>query len=486
MTATFVFPHQLYEQSAAVDAAEQVFLIESDLYFSQYRFHQQKILLHRASMKFYEDYLQSKGKQVHYITFQEQLSTVVAKAKNLGVQIIHYTATNDFLLEKRLQRYAQQHEIALIQYESPNFLNSAQEILQALKEDKKYFLTSFYIKQRKKLGILLDKDGKPEGNQWTFDTENRKKLPKNIILPKNLQLTENQWVKAGKTYVQAHFGHHYGQLSPFNYPTTYAETQQVLENFLATKLHLFGDYEDAIARHEVFLFHSVLTPALNIGLLTPQDILEKTLAYAQTHAVSLNSLEGFIRQLIGWREFVRGVYLAEGVRQRNTNFWQFQRPLPEPFWQGTTGLLPFDTLVRKLERHAYSHHIERLMVAGSLFLLCEFRPDDVYRWFMEWYIDAYDWVMVPNVYGMSLYADGGLITTKPYLCGSNYILKMSDFPKGDWCRVWDGLYWRFIWQHQDFFKQSPRMSMMANLVNKMDKKVLAEHLKVANVFLESL
>ena len=248
----------------------------------------------------------------------------------------------------------------------------------------------------------------------------------------------------------------------------------------------FGAYEDAIVKNESILFHSVLTPALNVGLLTPQQIIDKTFELHKKLNFPLNSLEGFIRQIIGWREFMRAIYLRESVKQRTKNAMGFTRKIPKSFYDGTTGIEPIDQTIKKILETGYCHHIERLMVLGNFMQVCEFDPDEVYRWFMELFIDAYDWVMVPNIYGMSQYADGGMMTTKPYVSGSNYILKMSDYTKGPWCEVWDGLYWRYIDQHQELFAKNPRMSMIVNLVKKMEPQKLKTHRHKAEQFLSSL
>ena len=227
----------------------------------------------------------------------------------------------------------------------------------------------------------------------------------------------------------------------------------------------------------------MLTPALNIGLLSSQQIINAAMERADD--VPLNSLEGFVRQIIGWREYMRGVYRIHGRQQRNGNFWQHTQPMPGSFYDGTTGIEPVDTVIHRVLKHAYCHHIERLMILGNFMLLCEIDPNAIYQWFMELYIDAYDWVMLPNVYGMSQHADGGLITTKPYISGSSYVLKMSRFRKGNWCPIWDALYWRFIHKHQEFFAANPRMSVMTAQCRKMGTKLDA-HLKTAETFLEPL
>ena len=264
---------------------------------------------------------------------------------------------------------------------------------------------------------------------------------------------------------------------------THEEAAKWLGDFLDERLALFGDFEDAISKEEAFLFHGVLTPMLNIGLLTPDQIIDQVVAKCDD--VSLNSLEGFLRQVMGWREFIRLVYVHAGSRQRTTNAWSLSRSLPDSFYTGSTGIVPFDQSIQRTLKYAYCHHIERLMVLGNFMLLCDIDPNSVYRWFMELFIDAYDWVMVPNVYGMSQHADGGLMTTKPYISGSSYILKMSDYAKGDWCAVWDALYWRFIDREREFFSGNPRMRVMVGQLDRMGSK-LDHHREVAERFLEKL
>jgi deoxyribodipyrimidine photolyase-related protein len=275
------------------------------------------------------------------------------------------------------------------------------------------------------------------------------------------------------------------------YPVDHAGAERWLRDFIAVRLPAFGDYEDAISQRHTQLFHSVLTPMLNIGLLTPKQVYEAALERAGSRpdgdsgAVPLNSLEGFVRQVIGWREYVRLVYRWRGRRQRTRNFWSLDRSMPAAFYDGSTGIEPVDHVIRQVLRTGYCHHIERLMILGNFLLLCDVSPDAVYQWFMELFIDAYDWVMVPNVYGMSQFADGGLMTTKPYISGSAYVLKMSDFAKGPWCPVWDALYWRFIDRQSEFFRSNPRMAVMVKMKEKLGAK-LAEHHRVADRFLARL
>jgi deoxyribodipyrimidine photolyase-related protein len=274
------------------------------------------------------------------------------------------------------------------------------------------------------------------------------------------------------------------------YPTNHAEAELWLTQFLEQRLVHFGEYEDAFSKdpNQHFLFHSVLSPLLNVGLLSPKQIIDQTLEYANNHEIPLNSLEGFIRQILGWREFIRVIYKREGSFQRNSNFWNFSRQIPPSFYTGNTGIEPIDNVIQKALKTSYSHHIERLMIVGNFFLLCEFNPNAVYQWFMEMYIDAYDWVMVPNIYGMSQFADGGLMTTKPYFSGSNYIVKMSDYKKGDghWQVIWDALFWRFINRHRTFLQQNPRLGMLIITFDKMPTEKQDLHLSIAEDFLKKL
>jgi deoxyribodipyrimidine photolyase-related protein len=333
----------------------------------------------------------------------------------------------------------------------------------------------------------LETNKKPIGEKWTFDDENRLKYPKGKTPPKTNFLKPNHFNTEAIAYTQKYFSGNYGELNnDFIYPTTFTDSKDWLQIFFQTRFSAFGAYEDAILTNDNFLHHGVLTPMLNTGLLTPQYIVDEALQYASNHEIPLNSLEGFIRQIIGWREFMRAVYELKGNEERTKNYWGFTRKIPASFWNGTTGIEPVDSTIKKVLATGYCHHIERLMVLGNFMLLCEFDPDEVYRWFMELFIDAYDWIMVPNVYGMSQFADGGLMATKPYISGSNYLMKMSDYKKGEWQTVWDGLFWRFMHTHRTFFLKNPRLGMLVRSFDKMDEVKQKAYLNNANQFLNSL
>jgi len=490
MTAvTLIFPNQLFKNHPALPAGNKIYLIEETLFFNQYKFHQQKLVLHRASMKLYADYLSHKKLKTTYIDATNKLSDVrclIAQLKQQKVTAIHFAAVADNWLKKRIVQASTSNKIDLIEYDTPNFLNTMPAVKSYFDKKKTYFQTGFYTEQRKKRNILLDASGGPEGGQWTYDADNRMKFPVKQKVPVINFVKENKAVEEAKLYVAKNFAGNYGSIEKFIYPTDFATAEKWLDDFFKERFEKFGLYEDAIVSKEHFLHHAVISPMLNIGLLQPNEVVTKAISAAVKYNVPLNSLEGFIRQIIGWREFIRIVYEREGSLQRTKNYWGFSRKIPEIFWTGDTGILPIDNVIKKVLQTGYCHHIERLMVMGNFMLLCEFDPDEVYRWFMEFFVDAYDWVMVPNVYGMTQFADGGLMTTKPYISGSNYLLKMSDYQKGEWTTIWDGLFWRFMHVHRNFFLSNPRLGMLVKTFDKMSVEKQQSHLSAAEKYLNSL
>ncbi len=488
--AVLVFPNQLFKNHPALEKSRQVYLVEEWLFFRQYNFHQQKLILHRSGMKFYEDYLKIHKYKVQYIDTKDErndVSKLITFLSQQKITSIHIADSIDYWLTKRVITACEKYAIELTIYRTPSFLNTLEEVAEYFSKKKTYFQTDFYIQQRKQRKLLLEADGKPTGGKWTFDADNRMKFPKKEVVPAvNFPITSSYITEATK-YVQQHFPHNYGGVeAPHFFVATYKEAEEWLDNFLKNRFEKFGIYEDAIVAAENILHHSVLTPMLNTGLLTPQQIIDAVINHVNKYNSPLNSVEGFIRQIIGWREFIRIVYEREGSKQRTSNYWKFKRKIPASFWTGTTGILPIDITIRKVLKTGYCHHIERLMVLGNFMLLCEFDPDEVHRWFMSLFIDAYDWVMVPNVYGMTQFADGGLMTTKPYISGSNYLMKMSDYEKGDWQQVWDGLFWRFMHVHRSFFLQNPRLGMLVGTFDKMSEEKRNSHLANAEKYISSL
>jgi deoxyribodipyrimidine photolyase-related protein len=496
--AVLCFPHQLFKTNPLINKSRDIFLIEDSLFFgdAQYpaNFHKKKLVFHRTTMKYYEEYLSKKNYNVFYLEYNKKyredinngsIPNLFEELKKREIEKINILDPVDWAVEKRITTEALNHDIKIIIEENPGFLCEKSYIRKFFQNKKSYNQTSFYIAQRKRLNILIQ-NGRPKEGKWTFDTENRKKIPKNLEIPKIPKIKPNKYIEEAINYIEQKFPNNPGKIEPFIYPTTHKEAHSWFINFLKERFEFFGPYEDAMKLNDSFLFHSVLSPLLNIGLLTPDYIVKTTLNFAQKSNIPINSLEGFLRQIIGWREFMRAIYVLEGVNQRNSNYWNHKNPIPESFYDGTTNILPVDNVIKRLLNTAYLHHIERLMILSNFMNLCEINPNDIYHWFMELFIDAYDWVMVPNIYGMSLNADGGLSTTKPYISSSNYILKMSDYQKGDWCDIWNGLYWRFIHEHHNKIKKNPRMGIMVNIMKRMDKNKLNMQLEIANNFLNKL
>jgi deoxyribodipyrimidine photolyase-related protein len=485
-----IFPHQLFEYSKLIDACKKIYVIEEYLFFKQYAFHKQKLAFHRASMQFYAAYLLAQNKEVIYIDAQHLESDirhfVAARAQEQCGELCFIDPTDNYLA-RRLNSAAQKHHITLVQHDSPLFMNTHEENQAFFAGKKRMFQTDFYMQQRKKSKILLDGVGKPLGGKWSFDEENRLKYPKDKTPPITHFLAPNAFYQEAINYVNTHFANNPGylQLNTF-YPCTFEESKQWLQDFLVQRFAEFGPYEDSLVSKELVLNHSLISPLLNAGLLSVDKVIATTIKFAEAHSIPLNSLEGFVRQIIGWREFIRAVYEQVGTIERTKNYWGFTRKIPASFYTGTTGIEPIDNSIKKVLNHGYAHHIERLMVLGNFMLLCEFDPDEVYRWFMEMFIDAYDWVMVPNVYGMSQFADGGLMATKPYISGSNYLMKMGDYKKGEWQTIWDGLFWHFMDKQRAFFLQNPRLGMLVRTFDKMAPEKRVQHILTAQKYLDSL
>ena len=472
--ATLIYPHQLFTEHPALSPSRLVYLIEEPLFLTEFPIHTQKLLLHHLSMRAYKKELEANGHTVTYLSIDTLADTscVFSILTEAGHTTLHIVDTTDCYLEKRIVSAAATHNFTLVRYQSPLFILKKDESITLYKDSKK-FMATFYKKIRILKNILLENDGSPVGGKWSFDSENQKKLPRGLSLPEDPICSSSPEIVDAVVWLETFSSERYGEAQVW-LPYTRTGALAYLDTFLHERLVQFGAYEDAIATTHTRLFHSTISPLLNIGLLSPLEVIEAALAIADTKEVPLSSLEGFIRQILGWREFIRASYECDGQVMRTHNFWNHTRKLPNEFWNATTNILPLDTSINHALQFGYNHHIERLMVLGNFMLLRQTHPNEVYRWFMAMYVDAYDWVMVPNVYGMSQFADGGLFATKPYISGSNYLRKMSDYPGGDWEELWTSLYWNFIETHTDFFTKNHRLSIMPRLLEKMspEKKSL--------------
>jgi deoxyribodipyrimidine photolyase-related protein len=453
---------------------DHLFYMAEDYELCTYeKHHKQKILLFLSSMRSYGDKLKSNKYKIEYSkiedndfkkTYFEKLKNIVVKKKIIEISSFE---VEDKFFEKKLKSFFIKSKIKWNIIQSPMFLNSRDEFKSYLDKSKKPFMATFYKEVRRKSGILMGADGTPIGGKWSFDDENRNKLPKDIIVPKLPKISESKHTKTLKPIIEKMFPKHPGGTNDFWLATEIEDVTKLLNFFIKEKSNLFGDYEDAVDQKDNILFHSALSPYLNLGLITPEIIIEKILDFHKKNKIKLNSLEGYIRQIIGWREFMRGIYQNYSDQMETKNFFKQNRKMKSSWYEGNTGLPPLDFAINNAVKHGWSHHIERLMILSNIMNLCEVKPIYVYKWFMEMFVDSSDWVMVPNVYGMGLFSDGGIYATKPYICGSSYILKMMDFKRGDWCNTMDGLYWRFIDRNREFFIKNPRLSMMVYVFDKM-------------------
>ena len=484
-----VLGNQLFDLKYLKDFKHCKIFMAEDLGLCTYeKHHKLKILHYLSSMRSYRDLLVNKGFLVDYYdcenNFSSSYESKLEKSikKNKPNKIWSFEI-EDKPFEKKLIRFFNSINLESEVVQSPMFLNSRDDFKEYLKDKKKPLMANYYKQSRVKFDLLVD-NGKPIGGKWSFDKDNRKKLPQGIKLPKQLEVTETKHTKKLKKFVKESFKDHPGDTDNFWLPTTHKEASLWLDNFLVEKLNLFGDYEDAVSQRDNILFHSALSPLINTGLITPIAIIDKLKNL--NRKVKLNSLEGYVRQVIGWREFMRGIYQNYSIQMEKGNFFNHKRKFKKVWYSGDTGIPPLDHSIRNAIKYGWVHHIERLMILSSLMNLCEIEPKQIYKWFMEMFVDASEWVMVPNVYGMGLFSDGGIFATKPYICGSSYYLKMMDFKKGEWCETVDGLYWRFINKNRKFFSSNPRLNMMVTVYDKMNserkKKILLKAENFINQF----
>lgn len=484
-TIGLIFPHQLFDKHPVLEHTDEVYLVEDSLFFGDkhnpLKFHKQKLVFHRATMQAYKKTLELQGVTVHYIEYQPTL-TITDTIKDIIPANVICVDPTDYLLERRIKRSIPE----LTFLDSPLFINTRQDNRDYLSKGK-LFMQEFYKFQRTRLDILMT-DGKPTGGKWSFDEANRKKIPRSHYseIPIEPPQNNNAFITEAKKYIQEKFPKNYGSLEYFQYAVTREEALEALNIFCDQRLHLFGDYEDAIVKDRSQLYHSILSPYINIGLLSPMEVVEKIMHHAQENDIGLNNTEGIIRQIIGWREFIRMVYEKHGTHMRTGNEWHHTRNLSQNWYKGTTGIDPVDTTISKSLRSAYAHHIERLMIMGNIMFLAEIEPQQIYNWFMELYIDAYDWVMVPNVYGMTQSTQKGLMTTKPYISGSNYIKKMSDYKNGPWSEIWDALYWNMIIKNLDELAANGRMHFVTSRAKKFTPQEKKDHQDKAKEFLKTI
>ena len=477
-----IYPNQLFETKYLpynTDIIDYFIIIEDPLFFSdqerKLNFNLLKLIYQRATMKYYQSYLLSHNKKVRYIAWNKEPNTLFKYIKKkFGVDNELYIIDPiDKLLESRIKIFSKKLKQKIIYHDSPSFLLTNNDLELYIKKFtssndnkskivKKYFQYNFYIWHRKYHNILMDKNNKPIGGKYSYDKYNRNALPKKnfhefVINNKIKYLNKkynNDYYSSAIDYCEKTFKNYYTEnYRPENiylYPITHNDSKKHFREFLKYKLKYFSNYQDAIDFNEVSMFHSVISPQLNNGLLTPLWVLTNITTIINNKL--LKDIEGFVRQL-NWREYSRLLYRYAYNAMTKNNYFHNTRHLNEKWYNGKTGIEPIDKTINMAFQYGYLHHIMRLMIMCNFMNLCMINPNDVYKWFMEFSLDSYDWVMVNNVYSMGLYADGGMTTTKPYISSSNYILKMSNAEKDDfWEIIWNILYYYFIFRNYSKLK----------------------------------
>lgn len=448
----------------------EIFMCEDFGFFSDVKHHKSKIALILCAMRSYRDSLIKEGYKVTYIDFESKFKeSYVSKleghlVKNNIRKIISYEI-EDKHIEKLFSTMSKKLNLDYEVLQTPMFLDSRQSFSEFSQNKEKLLHGNYYKRNRKKFNILLDND-QPIGGKWSFDEMNRLRLPKDYKIPELPLLIDHSDKDKIVKFVNNTFHDHPGDINLIT-PYTHEQAKEWLDVFLKNRFLDFGPYEDAIVENQHFLLHSVLSSSLNLGLITPKYVIQKTIEFCKTNDIPINSTEGFIRQILGWREFIRGVYQNFSKQMIQKNFFNHQRKMKDSWYEGNTGIPPLDDAINGAKKYGFTHHINRLMIISNLMNLSNIHPDEIHRWFMEMFIDSSEWVMVPNVYGMGTYADGGVFSTKPYICGSSYIIRMSNFKKDDWCNIVDGLYWKFIEDNSNFFSKNPRLSLMTRSLNKI-------------------
>ena len=488
--AFIVLGNQLFPLNHIQDFKSCHFFMAEDYDLCTYfKFHKHKLIFYLSAMREYKDaliknkykctYCKLDGQKINH-KYEDKLELFINKNKIKKLKIFEIP---DSFFRNRIVNFCKKKNIDLEIIQSPMFMSDRALLKEYFEKNKKPFLNNFYKLQRINQNILI-KNNLPTGGKWSFDEDNRKKLPKNIQIPPIKLPSENKNIKDVKILIDEKFKKHPGNISGFLIPTNRETALNWLQSFFKDRFKNFGDYEDALTTESNLVFHSLLSPLLNIGLLVPSEVIQEALKYHKKNKIPLNSFEGFIRQILGWREFIKGTYDKYENQMVKGNFWNHKRKLTSSWYTGTTGIDPLDHFIKEVNACGYTHHIPRLMVISNIMNLAGIHPKEIYRWFMEMFVDSSDWVMVPNVFSMGTFSDGGIFATKPYICGSNYILKMSNFKKGEWCDIVDGLYWSFIERNMSEIKKNYRMSMMANAYKKISEERKKTIFTKANKFIK--
>ena len=463
--------------------------------------HKQKLVLVLSAMRHFARELRTAGLHVDYVelddpgnsgSFTGELRRALSRHH---VDRIVVTEPGEWRVWKMMQTWSDVFNIDVDIREDNRFLCSRLDFAEWAGGRKSLRMEFFYREMRRKTGWLMT-DGQPDGGKWNYDADNRKSLPKDIIPPPGRGFEPDAITREVMALVAQQFDNHFGDLASFSWAVTRQDALDALQYFITECLPDFGDYQDAMKSGEDFLFHSVLSPYINIGLLNPAETCEAILTAYRQHSIPLNAAEGFIRQILGWREFVRGIYWLHMPGYNERNFLGANRPLPAFYWSGDTEMNCLREAIKASYNNAYAHHIQRLMITGNFALLAGITPAEVEEWYLTVYADAFEWVELPNTHGMALHADGGLLGSKPYAASGAYINRMSDYCSG--CCYSPGiklgeracpfnyLYWRFMIINKERLESNPRMTMPYRTLSRMTREHRQQIMQQADSFLARL
>ena len=496
-----VLGDQLTLDLAAIRQADKskdvIIMAEADAEAEYVNHHPKKIAFIFSAMRHFANTLRASGWKVLYSKVDDPQNS-----QNILGEILRYAdevGANELIVTKpgewRLIELLNEAPLEVKMIEDDRFIASQLEFENWAHDKKTLRMEFFYREMRRKTGLLMDGD-KPIGDKWNFDQENRKSPPKKIISPAPTEFNNDKITEDVLVLVNARYNSHFGDVYPFNYAVTPDDANLALDKFIKNSLPLFGDYQDAMMLGEPFLYHALISLYLNTGLLDPLETCRKVEKAFITGSAPLNAVEGFIRQIIGWREYIRGIYFLKGPDYINQNYLNAKAKLPSFYWSGDTKMQCISQAVLQTKKYSYAHHIQRLMVTGNFALLADIDPKEVHRWYLSVYIDAFEWVEAPNTLGMSQFSDGGVVASKPYISSGAYINRMSNYCKschydvkdklGDRACPFNALYWDFLIRHKEKFSSNPRMGQMYRNWERQDANLKSATLAKAKKILSDI
>ena len=491
MKVLWLLPFQLHLKnviSASLEENDVVLLTETDDFYQLRTRHKNWVVGLMSATRHAKKTFEDLGYSVLFL----QSHKVLDLLKTLNPSEIDVIRPTDFDTYDWMVNTLNQTQIPYQFYDDHQFLLSQDDLHKLLK--KPYKMDGFYRQLRKQYDVLINQ-GKPLGGKWSYDALNREKMPKGTKVPKSLKFERDPITESVIERVNESFSNYPGTTDHFNMPVTHEDADAFFEHFLKTRLVTFGDYQDALVHNDYEVSHSLISSLINMGLLDPLTVIKKT-EDSLKKDIPLNSVEGFIRQVLGWREYIRGIYLLEGRTYQNHNYFESNRALPHYYWDADTKMACVKDAVSDVLDYGYAHHIKRLMVLGNFASLAGITPLEVNEWFNGFFIDAYDYVVTPNVIGMALHADGGLMATKPYISSGSYIHKMGDhcdhceydvnLKTGEKACPFNILYWDYIDRNQDKLASNMRMQIPLSMLKKMDKKKLSAFKKEALILLKNI